>query len=590
MTMSTSSRHRDSLQEKLKEIKDGTVQLPEFQRDWRWNDEHIKSLIASIAQSFPIGAVMLLENGGTVRFEPRRIAGTNPKIDEVTPDTLILDGQQRLTALFQSLISEQAVKTLDSKNREIKRWYYLDMKECVSQSVNWDNAVVSVPENLIINRFRRDKDLDLSTPQKEYEQNFFPVSKIFDTDSWMQGFIEHWKLNPEKWHLYQKFNNEVIKSFEQYRIPLIVLDKDTPKEAICQIFEKVNQQGIELNVFELLTASLAAEEFSLRDDWKLRQKSLRRYKVLRKLGDVNFLQALTLLVTKNQNSTVSCKRKDILELDRNSYEDWSNHVEKGFIKAARFLHGQKIFDAKNVPYSAQLVPLAAILTYLEDLSETELVQQKIARWYWCGVLGEMYAGSTDTRSANDFLEVINWVTEGGKEPTTIHDSNFLENRLARLQSLTGAVYKGIYALIMQDRGTVKCSDFRTGIAIDEKVFFDDSINIHHIFPKAWCEKNNINRNDYNSIINKTAISARTNQKIGSRAPSVYLDRIQTEVDIDQTIMDRRLDSHLICPNSLRTDDFWKFFIARKNALIEVIEKAMDKKVIREDDESSETSE
>ena len=112
--------------------------------------------------------------------------------------------------------------------------------------------------------------------------SFFPVSRIFDTDSWMQGYLEHWKLARDKWKLYQKFNNTVIKSFEQYQVPVIILGKDTPKAAVCQIFEKVNQQGVELNVFELLTASLAAEGFRLRDDWKLRQKRLRKHKGSRK--------------------------------------------------------------------------------------------------------------------------------------------------------------------------------------------------------------------------------------------------------------------------------------------------------------------
>ena len=582
--MSTFNSEKRSLQNILEDIETGQIQLPDFQRNWRWDDEHILSLIASISQSFPVGAIMMLKNGGSVGFEKRRIAGTKPEIDGVTPDILILDGQQRLTALFQSLISGHAVNTLDPKKKKVQRWYYLDMKQCVADIIDWEGAVISVPENRIVKGFRGEVILDLSDSNKEYQQNLFPVSRIFDTDPWMQGYLEYWELAQDKWALYQKFNNKVIKSFEQYQVPTITLDKDTPKEAVCLIFEKVNQQGVKLNVFELLTASLAAESFRLRDDWKLRQKRLREYKVLGKLEDVNFLQALTLIVTKNQTPAISCKRRDILELNRKSYEDWADQVENGFMKAARFLHRQKIFDAKDVPYSTQLVPLAAILTDLGNIGETEGAHRKITRWYWCGVLGEMYGAATDTRFASDLSEVTEWVKETGKEPRTIREANFREDRLSELRTRNGAAYKGIHALIMHDRGTTKCSDFRTGAPIDENIFFDDKIDIHHIFPKKWCDKQGVESNDYNSIINKTALSARTNRMIGGRAPSEYLRRIQEEAGIDNVKMDEILDSHLIFGEALRDDDFEKFFDIRKEALLGVIEKAMGKKVIRENEE------
>ena len=125
--------------------------------------------------------------------------------------------------------------------------------------------------------------------------------------------------------------------------------------------------------------------------------------------------------------------------------------------------------------------------------------------------------------------------------------------------------------MMHDRGA---SDFRTGYPIDEKIFFDDRIDIHHIFPRAWCESKGIAPHDYNSIINKTAISARTNQQIGGRAPSEYLPRVEEEAEIDKGEMDKRLAAHLISTDALRADDFWSFFEARKEALFRVIQKAM----------------
>ena len=569
--MSTFSRDIP-LQDLLKDIESGKIQLPDFQRDWVWGDNHIRSLIASVSRKFPIGSVLTLKTEDTdLNFKTRLIEGVNTADVHREPDILILDGQQRLTALFQALMLENVV----TQGRQVRQ-YYFDMKACTENEADREDAVISCREDRhlkVSTSNGKTKTIDISLTKDEYKNHMFPVHKIFDSADWRQGYMEYWNHDPDKTRFLFAFENQIIGCFNRYDVPVIELG-GASKESICLVFEKVNTGGVTLTVFELLTASLAAENFQLRDDWKRRSKRLKEYKVLEKLDSINFLKVLTLVNTKNQNAAVSCKRKEILELNRESYEDYVDQIQSGFVKAARFLHRQKIFNAQDIPYSAQLVPLAAVLTDLGNLSETEEVQQKIARWYWCGVLGEMYAGAIDTQAARDFSEVTTWVREGGEEPTTIEEANFQEKRLPQLRTRNSALYKGIHALMMHDSGA---SDFRTGISIDEKVFFNDRIDIHHIFPRAWCEEKGIARNDYNSIINKTAIAARTNQSIGRRAPSEYLQRIQEENGMDDTEMDKRLAAHLISADALRANDFRGFFEARKEALLKVIKKAMGKR-------------
>ena len=97
------------LQELLVRARTGQLQLPDFQRGWVWDDEHIKSLLASVSVSFPIGAVMLLQTGGEhIRFKPRPLAGAD-EAQHAEPETLVLDGQQRLTSLYQALMGTAAV-------------------------------------------------------------------------------------------------------------------------------------------------------------------------------------------------------------------------------------------------------------------------------------------------------------------------------------------------------------------------------------------------------------------------------------------------------------------------------------------------
>ena len=598
--MSNFKSDKDPLREILRKIKQGAIQLPIFQRGWIWPDDHVQKIIASVSQSFPIGAILMLENGGPVRLATRPIEGTESGIDEAQPETLILDGQQRLTALFQSLTSDQAVYTLDTKENKTNRWYYLDMNACVTAGTDRVESVISVPENRIVRKFREKTQLDLSSSEKEYAENMFPVNQIFNANRWERGYLEYWKNQTgdydEKWDLFKDFDNKVIDLFKTYQVPTITLDKETSKEEVCLIFERVNSQGIELTVFELLTAFFAAgstddDGFDLRDDWEIRSERMKEeYPILGGIDKVNFLQALTLLIAG------SCRRKEMLDLTAAKYQELADQVETGFEKAACFLSKQNILTARDIPYPPQLVPLAAILTKLGDAAETEEAQRKIARWYWCGVFGEMYGSATETRFANDLSEVPPWITEEeSNEPRTIRDANFRANRILDLRDYNSAAYKGIFALLMQSY------DLQTGHTIRSHTLSNEKIEAHHIFPRAWCcKKYQISSKDFrsshfNSIINKTPLLARTNRTIGGRSPSDYLNDIeawsrQLSLPIEGSNQDvpiqDKFNSHLIPLDAFQADNFEEFFEKRKETLLKKIEAVMGKPVNREEEDSS----
>jgi hypothetical protein len=274
---------------------------------------------------------------------------------------------------------------------------------------------------------------------------------------------------------------------------------------------------------------------------------------------------------------ISCKRKDILKLEVADWQTWADRVEAGFVRAARFLYGQKIFKARDLPYRTQLVPLAAMFVDLGHDGETEGARQKIARWYWCGVLGELYGGAIESRFARDLPEVVAMVRGEAVEPITIQESSFQANRLLTLRTRNSSAYKGLYALLMRDGGR----DFRTGEPIEAQTFFDDKVDIHHIFPERWCKTAKLDPGTYNSVINKTPLAARTNRQIGGRAPSKYLPAVERSAGIDSARMDEILRSHCIAPENLRSDQFWDFYAGRADALLQRIEAATGKTITRE---------
>jgi len=588
--LTTFDSTKESLLTLLTSINDGKIQLPDFQRGWVWDDEHIRDLLVSISLSYPIGTVMLIETGNPeVKFKPRLVEGvTRSKLPK--PELLILDGQQRLTSLFQALFSGQPVFTRDNRGKPIVRRYYLNIVKALDSNIQREEALVAVPEGGMALDFRGNVLVDYSTSDKEYNQEVFPFAQIFDCSDWRSGYQEFWDYDKEKIKLFDKFEKEIIERFKQYQVPLIRLKKETPKDAVCHVFEKVNTGGVPLTVFELLTATYAAEDFQMRQDWDKREKELKKQPVLDTIQNTDFLQAVTLLVSLERWMAakkaqlqklpiISCRRKDILRLTLGEYINWAERLTEGFKEAARLLRSQKIFTTRDLPYRSQLIPLAAILTWLKSDARNDGVRTKLARWYWCGVFGELYGSSGETFFARDFVGLLNWIN-GHWEPDTIPaivNANFAPSRLLNLRNRNSAAYKGLYALLMLD----DCLDFFTGEAIHVQMYFDDKIDIHHIFPKEWCKRKGIDSKFYDSIINKTPLSAKTNRMIGSNPPSVYLARIQKNAGISEERMDEILRSHLIDPVALRRDDFDTFFQARKEALLDRIEKAMDKPIPRD---------
>jgi hypothetical protein len=588
--METFDSKKTSLYEILKNIHEGKIQLPDFQRGWVWDDNRIKGILASVAKSFPIGAVMLLETGNnSIRFKTKVVEGA-PESNGVKPELLILDGQQRLTSLYQSIISNRVVKTRNSKGYEIKRWYYIDMQKALDPATDLEEAIFSINENKIITKnIGRDIVLDLSTRELEYENLMYPVWMVDEYSDWRRGFNRHWNHSSDKSELWDEFEELIINSFNHYMLPVIEMKKTNPKEAVCQVFEKVNTGGVSLSVFELLTASFASDDFDLKEDWAKIESKFKSYKVLSKTSEIDFIQALTLFSTyrkkvglessgeKDNLPAVSAKRKEMLNLEIKDYIKYRDRITEGFIKTSKILNENHIFNSRDVPYLNQLVPMAAIITQLDKNIENVGNKNKLMQWYWCGVFGELYGSANETRYALDIVQVVEWILNNGEVPKTIFDANFIPSRLNTLRTRNSAAYKGIYAILMDDN----TRDWLSGTKIDFSTYFSESIDIHHIFPVAWCEKNTIPRDDYNSIINKTPLSGRTNRIVSGDAPSKYLDRLKNNVGVsDEEFLDI-LKSHVVNPDYLYQDDFYAFFNDRKERILQKMGIAMGKVIVRE---------
>ncbi len=593
---------KEDLKDILKKCDEGKLQLPDFQRDYVWGDEDVRSLIASIAKGFPVGALLTLETGSEVEFKPRLLSGVGGK--KVEPDELLLDGQQRITSLYQSMFSPEPVLTKTLKGKKVERHYFLDIKKSVAGGADIYDAIVGVPADRIVRtNFGKDIVLDLSSRELEHEHDMFPLHLAYDCKYWFYDWRDYWKARDRDVdQLERDFDRHVLEQIQRYKMPIIRLDKKNSREAICLVFEKVNVGGKKLDPFELLTAIYAADAFDLRKAWsgdpdnKKKDPGIKKrllgqdhgWRVLRKIDKTDFIQACTLLDTRDARlerakegakgkdlPQISCNRQSLLGLPLSSFIRYREPVERALIDAAAFLADQKLFGARDLPYPPQVVALATAIAAMGDTVKSIPAKQKLARWFWSGALGELYGSGSDTRMANDLVGLIAWIVEDEPPPKSVDDAIFQQDRLRSLRSRLSAAYKAIYALLVRHG----CRDFFDGEPAELMTYFNRKIDIHHIFPQKWCKTQGIDPKVFDSVVNKTPLSKTSNILISGDAPSIYLQRIEKKTGVTPDVLDEILRTHLIEARFLRADDFDGFFNARMEALSGIIGEAMGKAVV-----------
>jgi hypothetical protein len=440
----------------------------------------------------------------------------------------------------------------------------------------------------------------------------------FKWATWHDEYIEYLsRTSPkdlkESLNLLSKFLKKIIEPVTTYSVPVIKLKKDTTKEAVCLVFEKVNTGGKPLDAFELITAIYAADGYLLRNDWygndekdedgimkRIHSTVLfakQRDGILTGVSSTDFFQVISLLYTEDRHNIaikegktgkqvpqISATKKALLDVPLEEYKKYKDIVEKSFIIAADFLTRIGFYRLRDLPYQSQVTALASIIAKIGKKNyHNTTVFKMLERWFWCGVFGELYSSSIDTRISYDFVQVSQWaINPSSDEPFTIRDANFSIDRLNTMRSKLSAAYKGLTVLIAKSGA----KDYVSGKEYDQTLFMKEDVDIDHIFPIKWCKKKNIKKEDYDSIINKAPISPATNRGVVSgKAPSEFIKdiengnaKIEGAEPLSEKEINENLMSHKMEPSFLRNDDFFGFFKDRREKLADLIEEKIGKRV------------
>jgi hypothetical protein len=529
---------------------------------------------------------MLVEQSHSdVKFRPRLVEGVNLEHPPV-PTALILDGLQRLTSLFMSLLSDQAVR-IDRGKRypPEKHWYYIKIAEALKYPPNKRHEAIvgfSIDEALY-----RDGEIlvDSETREIEADLSLFPLFQVFNFPEWRSHYCKYQHNNPQKLAMIDEFEATVIKNFEQYQMGVFVLSAQLPKESIYYIFEENNKRHSQATEFDWLTASFAAKGFDLRSDWIARERRFNSHPVLRQLRSMDFLQAIALMANYTQRAQVPppgshpeelakvARSRDVLRLDLAEYQQWMEPLTIAFEQVAHFLRNQAIYEPNDLPYPMQLVVIAPLFTILGEQVLLNWVQQNLKQWFYCAIVSGSYSRLREAVAAKDLLEVPQWIN-GGEVPSIVREAHLSAEQLQSIVNAGSPIYRTLTAFLRCDVAL----DFLTGEPIPRSLRSDQKIENHHIFPQQWCKQQGIPPSRYNSIINRTPLTADTNNWLGGVAPSEYLTYLEGHGMSAQRI-EEILRSHLIEPATLYNDDFDAFFEARTQAILARFGRAMAKDLL-----------
>lgn len=531
--------------------------LPDFQRDFVWDPYATDELIESIISNFPAGSLLRIKNGNQLLFQPRAIEGAPVLVQDSNPSYLVLDGQQRLTSLYQAFYGV-------GEHR-----YFLNLAALEAGHDLEDCAFYHRQD---------DAKTRFGTLEKQAQELVFPLGRLFGGagfQSWATAVQKtRCKDMAEMLDLQARLNamhKKWIEPIEQYEFPMVTLNESTSGEAVCTIFETLNRTGVKLSVFDLLTARFWAQDLNLRqlwDDARNDNDVLEDYEI----DPYYMLQIIAMLEPgtdkAGQPRAPSIKRSAILQMGVDqARKGWRPAIE-GLCSILKMLRDDCGVLAPNlIPYTTILVPMGAVWSAQSDAKGAEVGANrlKLIRWFWCSVFGQRYENAPNSQAEKDFGELLRWM-RGGEQPESVREFSTSGLRLREIRPKQRAVYRGSMALILQNGAL----DFHKRGKITAQLVGDkkNPVDDHHVFPRAFLNKQGEPAKLRDSILNRTYIDRKTNQRLSKRTPSDYFDEIRKKQGVPET--DALLRSHLLPPTPLLSDDFDEFLQERESQLMRLV--------------------
>lgn len=510
----------------INDIERGKLKIPRFQRDFIWERTKVLKLLDSIYNEFPIGSFFFWRADKKYVNFFRNIAELElPKPDKSESLDFILDGQQRITSLYVTI-----------KGKKIK-------------GVNYGAIGFDLEEERFV----------ISKSKYEIGKSFVPLCEILGSN---RHEIYNSLSDKQK-----KVFDKCLRTFENYPLSIIVVKEKELDDAI-EIFERINQGGKRLSVFDLVVASTWGEDFDLRKKYV----ELEKYFTEKGFGYIN---PEVLLHTIGLCTKGYCRKIYLLQLTREEIKDNWEKIEDSMKIAVDYMSenlGVKIFEF--LPYPAMLSLLSYLFFKIPKRSLNNKVSNQINQWFWQSALGDRYTRSRETTMENDRKKLFDKIIEGLevkiKYPMNITRERLMEMKIGNKSSIRNAFFCLLSLKVPRH--------FKNNNPIILDYNFCSKYNSkenHHIFPKAYLKEKGTA--GMNLLLNFCFIPAELNKEITNKKPSDYF----TEFFEENPEFEETLEAQIIpYGDFIKNNDYIEFLNKRAEKLIEAFERITGSKIVQ----------
>lgn len=579
-------------------LKKGHYVIPDFQRDFEWAPWDVRELIRSIFMDYYIGT-LLLWKGNKENFDTLSVEPIYGYLGNNDPQQIVLDGQQRLTAIHYAFFAPE----VNFPKRSKGVIYLIDIRLLVEDDY----------ENFIRYEFLTNKNKKLLNDKKlQFESHTFPLGEMkggsWGTSDWIKEYRDYWREKSENSddntlvskyddyaHGARLFRNIIEELLNEFYISYIELDHQIEVAKVCDIFTQINSKGVRLDIFDLLNAMLRPKDVFLKQMWRDAEEKL-LYTDSKKMKTY-ILQVMSVIeqsycsskylyylvpgsktVRKEDGST----EKIILIEDVEEFQDRWNQSVNALKRAIDNLKNPRDYGAIKsafVPYPSIIPAFASIKEYVNETKPTNTldINRKIRKWYWASIFTNRYSSSVESTTAKDYISLKKWFVDDSLVPEMIDEfvSGFKNIDLKNDNPKGSAIYNAIFNLLVIN----EARDWNN-FDLPEYSELDD----HHIVPHSIFKEEG--GKAINSILNRTPLSDTTNRHIiSNRMPNDYMKEMLDNNDPNQIY--KVFESHLISRQAVdillrkpfTKSDFDEFLDERKRTIFNAIQyQLIDEKI------------
>ena len=505
-------------------VRTGQLVLPRFQRYESWSHGEAVTLLDSVLRGRPIGAALVLAIGNTEPFVSRRMAGTPEPTER--PTEHLLDGQQRLTALWKALNDGYENRT-----------YFVVLRPDAE-----DDSLVRSFSRWMRNGQRYPQWVD--KPMEQLRRGLVPL-RLLDPDIESQE-VRKW-CDQETDSIYQSRDTQDLiaplqTAVREANLPYLELPVQTPAHEAIDVFIKMNTSSVRLSAFDIVVARLeAATGQSLHDlEGSLRSAvpNAERY------VEMPDLVLRVAALREDRSPTESSFMK--LDLERLSNE-WEA-IERGVKGAISFLEDEHIFDRQRLPSVAVVPVLASIWSQMPQSLDAHGEARTLLRQYlWRSFFTERYERAASTAALQDHRGLKARLVDGKAAiPIPILDeSRFPIAEIGELEkapwpSLRNTLARGILAISLRGGGRDFADDTPANWQSLRRREY------HHLFPAGLLKNEGcLDESTVSLALNCALVTWNTNRKISAKEPVAYLRERVERAPLGEDQIRRRLDSHVI---------------------------------------------